>query len=112
MLRRMARGQAEPSDTPKSPPAQIEKEKKRKKRKNEIIWNIPDDLVAFMLNIPRSIQAKRENALPWLLKRCWKLFDIRTTNDIADNTLGYNFFLISVSFYTLIYVLFFHFLLS
>jgi hypothetical protein len=52
-------------------------------------WTIPDGLVEFMVNLPRSIQAKRLHELPWLVKRVWRLFDLRLDADVEDTRLGY-----------------------
>ena len=64
-------------------------EKQQGEKKHQPKWIIPDDLVQFLVNLPRSIQAKRHHGIPWVLKRCWKLLDLKWEADNEDNQLGY-----------------------
>ena len=91
LLRRMARGQTETFDNTnkKDEDKKLNKVSKKNKKKNLPKWTIPDDLVQFLVNLPRSIQAKRHHGVPWVLKRCWKLLDLKWEADQEDNQLGY-----------------------
>ena len=97
LLRRMARGQIEDNFTTKSKPKE-DKQKVvwngsryivKKKKKATITWTIPDELVQFLVNLPRTIQAKRHHSMPWVLKRVWKLMQLKSKADAEDSMLGY-----------------------
>ena len=63
---------------------------KKAKKKSNVVWTIPDDLVAFLVNLPRTIQAKRHHKMPWILHRLWKLMALKSVADAEDNRLGYS----------------------
>ena len=50
---------------------------------------MPDELVQFMGNLPRSIQATTRLTMPETLRRVWSLFEIKYSNDYDDDHLGY-----------------------
>ncbi len=52
-------------------------------------WSIPDDLVAFMGNVPRSAQAIRPKNITWVLRRVYLLLAGKTVADREDDKLGY-----------------------
>lgn len=59
------------------------------KGKTGAIWCIPDDLVRFMSNLPRSVMAICPRPMPWLLRRVWCLCNSKKGTDDMDEKLGY-----------------------
>ena len=60
------------------------------KGKTGSTWIIPDDLVRFMGNLPRSVFAMRPRPMPWVLRRVYKLCDDKKAADDTDERLGYS----------------------
>lgn len=89
----MQRGQSEPDEKKKQKQKQnVAAGKKSTKRGKAAAaaanWSIPDDLLQFLVNLPRSVQAGRPKGIPWVLKRLWKLLDCKADADAEDNRLG------------------------
>jgi hypothetical protein len=64
---------------------QAEVDLKRKKAK----WSVPDDLVQFMSNLPRSVQSKNPKNTLWILRRVANLLLKKQIAEEVDNRLGY-----------------------
>ena len=60
------------------------------KGKTGSTWIMPDDLVRFMGNLPRSVMALRPRGLPWVLRRVYKLCEDKKLADDTDERLGYS----------------------
>lgn len=73
LLRRLQRGE-------------VDSETTRSKGK----WNLPDDVVQFMSNLPRTIVALRPEPLPWVIRHVWHLFNLKLKVDAEDTRLSYN----------------------
>jgi len=52
-------------------------------------WIMPDDLVRFMSNLPRSVQAINPRPMAWTLRRVWVLCQEKKVCDDTDSALGY-----------------------
>ena len=63
--------------------------KLKRQRLKAGLWQTPDQLVKFMGNLPRSIQASRQLSVPETLRRVWSLMEIKYDNDVDDDLLGY-----------------------
>lgn len=64
---------------------QAEVDLKKKKAK----WTVPDDLVQFMSNLPRSVQSKNPKNTLWILRRVANLLLKKQIAEEVDNNLGY-----------------------
>ncbi len=64
---------------------QAEVDLKKKKAK----WSVPDDLVQFMSNLPRSVQSKNPKNTLWILRRVANLLLKKQIAEEVDNRLGY-----------------------
>ena len=65
-------------------------EQRPKGAKQGSVWQVPDDLVRFMSNLPRSVQALNPRPLTWALRRVWVLCHDKKVCDDADSALGYS----------------------
>jgi hypothetical protein len=59
-------------------------EDKKPRGKTGARWLIPDDLVRFLSNIPRSALAISPKPLTWTLRRVWHLVDKKSRMDHTD----------------------------
>lgn len=57
--------------------------------KRQSKWQVPDELVRFMSNLPRSVQATQPHSLAWVLRRICVLLHQKDMADMADENLGY-----------------------
>ena len=67
---------------------QLVDENKKPKGKTGAVWQIPDDLVRFMSNLPRSVMAISPKPLPWVIRRVWHLLEKKYDADDADENQG------------------------
>lgn len=66
-----------------------EVDKEAPRGKSGSTWIVPDDLVRFMSNLPRSVQAINPNPMSWVLRRVWHLCNEKKSADDIDEKLGY-----------------------
>lgn len=53
-------------------------------------WSLPDELVRFLSNLPKTIQATNPKSINWLMKRVLVIFELKYHADDDDRKLGYN----------------------
>jgi hypothetical protein len=51
-------------------------------------WRIPDQIVRFMNNLPRAIQAEELHDTRWVIRHVWNFFDSKVKRDADDISLG------------------------
>jgi hypothetical protein len=51
-------------------------------------WRIPDQIIRFISNIPRAIQAEHLHDTKWVLRHVWNFFDFKVKTDADDISLG------------------------
>jgi hypothetical protein len=56
--------------------------------KRESKWSVPDELVQFMSNVPKSIVAVCPKSLLWTVKRVLTIISDKTKADNCDDLLG------------------------
>ncbi|KAJ1409261.1 hypothetical protein B484DRAFT_403258 [Ochromonadaceae sp. CCMP2298] len=52
-------------------------------------WSLPDQLVRFMGNLPKTILAFRPRPLAWAVRCCYLLLALKRAVDLQDDALGY-----------------------
>lgn len=52
-------------------------------------WVVPDELVLFLSNLPRSVQAINPYTLPWTVKRTHLLLNLKLHSDREDFAMGF-----------------------
>lgn len=73
LLRRLIRGESE----------------KKRPKKGAGVWVLPDEIVQFVCNLPRSVMAHRPYALSWTVNRITHLFMSKIIADEEDVATGY-----------------------
>ena len=61
---------------------------KKGKGKTGAVWQIPDELVRFMSNLPRSVMAISPKPITWVIRRIWNLLNKKAEADETDDNLG------------------------
>ena len=51
-------------------------------------WRIPDQIIRFMSNIPRTIESKALHDTKWLVRHAWCFFELKMNIDNDDIKLG------------------------
>jgi hypothetical protein len=74
LFRRLVRGEDDADDL-----------KRHKKGK----WMLPDSVVQFISNIPKTALSLRPYRLSWCVGRVWCLFQMKLAADVADTNAGY-----------------------
>lgn len=69
---------------------EIDAEEDVKRAANQGKWSLPDDIVRFMSNLPRTVLALKEKPYEWVLRKVWQLFTEKYRADAEDDALGYN----------------------
>ena len=67
---------------------QLMDENRKARGKTGAIWQIPDSLVRFMSNIPRSVMAISPKPLVWVVRRIWYLLEQKCQADAIDDAQG------------------------
>jgi len=64
--------------------------KKIRGRRNAVDknWMLPDELVEFLCNLPKSVQGATPKPLPWLCNEINMIFDEKLTADLEDEAEG------------------------
>ena len=52
------------------------------------IWRIPDQIIRFISNIPRAIQAEKLHDTKWVLRHVWNFFEFKMKTDANDISSG------------------------
>jgi hypothetical protein len=60
----------------------------RRLRKTDRVWSMPNALVGFLCNLPKTAQAMPIKTLPWLAKQIWSILDDRDRADAIDEAEG------------------------
>ena len=59
-------------------------------KKRAAKWSVPDSLVQFMCNLPRSVQAMSSKGKSWVVRRVFKLLQEKKIAADMDDSLGYS----------------------
>jgi hypothetical protein len=51
-------------------------------------WRIPDQIIRFISNVPRAIQAEKLHDTKWVMRHIWNFFDFKVNIDADDISRG------------------------